>query len=342
MNSIIEIVLIIAVVLIGVAIILLTRKKNEGQQTKAKQTIDKETYDKKMKEVKEAYFALKKAFNELKEKNRLNLLKIEEFKKKITELEEINAILLEKKRILSEQKIKLEKIQEQKDKLFAIAIHDIKNPINTIRGYVELIKSYDLTAREQQEVMDSMMRSSDKLVNIAQDMIEIIQAEEITSSPYNPASIKKIIDDVCKLNSAYVKKKQVNLINKTPVGLPLVEVDQAKIEEAIDNLVNNAIKYGPPGTTIEINAFAEDNEIKVEVSDDGVGLSEEDAQKAFTRGGILSTKPTSDESQTGMGLWIVRQIIEDHNGKVWVKSKLGEGSTFGFSIPLKRELQEDS
>ncbi len=331
MNPTFEIIIIAAGIVTGAIIFVKLARKG----SKPEETIKKEYYDKKMKEVKEAYFALKKAFNELKEKNRLNLLKIEEFRKKIIELEEVNSLLLEKKRILSEQKLKLEKIQEQKDKLFAIAIHDIKNPINTIRGYVELIKSYDLTAKEQQEVLDSVMRSSDKLINIAQDMVEIIQAEEIHTSPYVPTSIKEIIDDVCKLNSAYVKKKQVNLLNKTPMGLPLAEMDGSKIEEAVDNLVNNAIKYGPPGTTIEINTTSDDDSITVEVSDDGVGLSEEDARKAFTQGGILSSKPTSDETQTGMGLWIVKQIIDDHGGKVWVKSKLGKGSTFGFSIPLK-------
>jgi len=335
MNPTLEIIIVFSVIFLGALITFLLSNKSKSKQKE--ETISKEYYDKKMKEVKEAYFALKKAYNELKEKNRLNLLKIEEFRKKIIELEEVNAILLEKKRVLAEQKLKLEKIQEQKDKLFAIAIHDIKNPINTIRGYVELIKSYDLTAREQQEVLDSVMRSSDKLINIAQDMVEIIQAEEIKTSPYSPTSIKKIIDDVCKLNSAYVKKKQVNLINKTPMGLPLVEVDESKIEEAIDNLVNNAIKYGPPGTKIEVKAEADENSVTVEITDDGVGLSEEDTQKAFTRGGILSTQPTSNENQTGMGLWIVKQIIDDHNGKVWVKSKLGEGSTFAFSIPLKHE-----
>lgn len=292
--------------------------------------------NKKIVELENSHLKLKEAYNKLKEEEKNNLSKISEFKHKIVELERVNIELLHRKAELEEKKAALEILQKKKDEMFAIAIHDIKNPINAIRGYIELIKSYDLTAQEQQEIMDSLTSSADKIIRLSHEMTEVINTGDfIPEEDREEFSVKHIIDNVCKVNSAYVKKKSIKLINHVQDNLPKLVWDPDKFEEVVDNLVNNAIKYGPPGTTVDIFAHTENNMLIVEVKDDGVGLSKEDIAKAFTRGGILTPKPMNDEPQSGLGLWLVKLIVEDRGGKVWVDSELGKGSTFAFGIPMR-------
>jgi signal transduction histidine kinase len=118
--------------------------------------------------------------------------------------------------------------------------------------------------------------------------------------------------------------------------LPETEFDPQRMDEVIDNLLSNAIKFTPQGGSIRIKTSKELNNIVLEVSDNGLGLTEEDLQNTFKRGVRLSARPTAGESSSGLGLWIVRKLIEAHKGRVWVKSAIGKGSTFAFSIPMKQ------
>lgn len=253
-------------------------------------------------------------------------------------LEKTNVYLIQQKERLANSKIQLEELQKQKEELFAHAIHDIKNPASAIRSYVELLNSYDLNATEQQEIMSSIMESSQDIVKLSQEMCAIIAKSESTNQlNLENASVKKIIDDVVSHNLAYAKSKKIKLTRKTSEALPEIEVDVEKIEESLDNLINNAIKYGPSDTTVEVTSYRKADWIVVEVRDTGFGLSEEDIKKAFHKGAILSSKPTGVELSSGLGLWLVKQNIEAHKGKVWVESKLGVGSTFAFEIPIKKK-----
>ena len=112
-------------------------------------------------------------------------------------------------------------------------------------------------------------------------------------------------------------------------------MDEVKIQEVIENLINNAIKYGPPESTVEVRTFIKGKALTVEIQDTGVGIPEADLKRAFQKGAVLTPKPTGLEQSSGLGLWIVKRIIEEHSGKVWVNSKIGSGSTFGFELPIE-------
>jgi signal transduction histidine kinase len=105
----------------------------------------------------------------------------------------------------------------------------------------------------------------------------------------------------------------------------------------LDNLISNAIIFSHEKGQIRIRAFKQDSSIVVEVTDNGLGLSEEDIKEAFQRGAKLSAKPTQGESSSGLGLWIVKKLMEAHNGRVWVKSTLGKGSTFSITLPINKQ-----
>ncbi len=231
----------------------------------------------------------------------------------------------------------LEKLQAQKDELFALIIHDIKNPAALIKSLVDLLRSYDLSAVERQEIIDDIAETTSRIVLLSHEVSKILALE--TSKlilDFQPVQVGEILSDVCRRNKIAATKKNITVTLDNPDNLPDVEIDVQKIDEVIDNLVSNALKFTQEGGKVHVAAFLSEQSITIEVSDNGLGLSESDVRNAFQRGSRLSAQPTSGESSTGLGLWIVKKLIDGHNGRVWVKSTLGKGSTFAFSLPLER------
>jgi len=238
---------------------------------------------------------------------------------------------------LESSRDEVEELQKQKDELFAVVIHDIKNPASLIKSLVELLTSYDLTATEQQEIIKDIAQTTSKIVTLSQEVTKILSLESSKIFlNYDLNDLNEVIKDVHQRNHIAAKNKSINLFTDLMTNLPQGEFDFQKIDEVMDNLVSNAIKFTPNGGTVRIKSSKELNNLVVEVSDNGLGLSEDDLQHTFKRGAKLSAQPTAGESSTGLGLWIVKKLVESHNGRVWVKSSIGKGSTFAFSIPLKQ------
>jgi signal transduction histidine kinase len=250
------------------------------------------------------------------------------------ELSSRNKELENKLELLSKSKNDLEELSTQKDELFAIVIHDIKNPAALIKNLVDLLRSYDLTANEQQEIIEDIAETTQRIVQLSQEVTKILSIESsLMNLNIEKTPLKYVIEDVVTRNKVAAANKKMSLFAEIDSNLPDVEIDANKIDEVLDNLISNAIKFTQEGGTIRVKAYKELKDIIVEVSDNGLGLSEDDVAKAFRRGQKLSTKPTGNENSTGMGLWIVKKIIDAHHGKVWIKSALGKGSTFAFTIP---------
>ena len=239
---------------------------------------------------------------------------------------------------LMDSKSELEALQAQKDELFAILIHDIKNPAGIIKSLVELLRSYDLSASDQQSIIDDILSTTKVIVQLSQEVSRVLALE---GGKLNMDFKRSNINGICKsvYNRFKVKstEKNIGLLYDVPDGLPDIKLDDNKIDEVISNLISNAIKFTQKGGSVRLKAQQIDDTIVIEVSDNGLGLSEEDLNSAFKRGAQLSAKPTDGESSTGLGLWIVKKLVEAHNGRVWVRSSLGKGSTFAFSLPLEQK-----
>ncbi|GAB1371999.1 hypothetical protein MASR1M45_20610 [Candidatus Kapaibacterium sp.] len=241
---------------------------------------------------------------------------------------------------LSSHKNELEELQQQKDDLFAVIIHDIKNPAALIKSLVELLTSYDLSATEQQEIINDIANTTGKIVALSQEVSRILALEsnKLTLN-FESCDINQVAQDVFHRNHIAAKNKSITMMSEYDKSLPDVEIDPQRIDEVIDNLISNAIKFTSNNGTVKIKTYKENDDVVVEVSDNGLGLTEDDLKYAFQRGARLSAKPTQGESSTGLGLWIVKKLLDAHNGKVWVRSTTGKGSTFSFSIPIKKSAQ---
>lgn len=238
---------------------------------------------------------------------------------------------------LTKLKSELEELQLQKDELFAVIIHDIKNPAALIKGLVELLTSYDLSAVEQQEIIDDIATTTTRIVALSQEVSRILTLESNKSNlNFETCDLNEVVKDVVHRNHVGAKNKSLNLYSELADQLPSSDMDPQRIDEVLDNLISNAIKFTPKGGTVLVKTRVESNTVVCEVIDNGLGLTEEDLKHAFQRGARLSAQPTQGESSTGLGLWIVKKLLDAHHGKVWVKSTTGKGSTFSFSLPFKQ------
>jgi len=262
--------------------------------------------------------------------------KNKKLKQKVRDLKEAIVHLEEQKKQLEKSESSLKELRIQKEETLAMVAHDIKNPAGTIKNFVNLLESYDLNAQEQQDVLKGLLETSSRILNLADEFSSIVAQEHVDISLKKEISdLNNAVDDIVNSNKVSAERKEISLILKKNNDLPEVKMDQAKIKEVVDNFVNNAIKYSPTNGTINVSTSFDKNFAIVEIKDNGFGLTEEELLKAFEKGTTLSTKPTGGETSSGLGLWIAKRIVEEHDGKVWVSSKKGIGSTFSFKLPVE-------
>ncbi|GAB4135638.1 MAG: hypothetical protein Fur0015_08420 [Ignavibacteriales bacterium] len=332
------IVLSVLIIIFLVVIIILSAKLRQKGNDLPKLSDDEDELRQLNELVASLKLEIEKKNHELKHHKKI----ISELNKTIEKLEDANVNLIEQKESLQAKKIQLEELQKQKNEILAIKFHDIKNPANAIHGLVELLESYDLTATEQQEIMESIVASSANIVELVQSISETFARENFDDEYiFEMSSLQDIVDTVITINSAYAKKKRIRLINNSSKSLPKFKFDPLKIKEVIDNLVNNAIKYSNPDTDVIIQTFMTDNNFYIEVTDNGVGLSEKELPLIFEKGVKLSPKPTGNEKSSGLGMWIVKKIIQAHKGRIEAKSKLGVGTTFTIELPKNIETKKE-
>ena len=320
-----------------------SRTTNGGtSQQKSKKTYERVTTDSGDARSRQDNAQLLETIRQLKDENNVLRMQtdaqknqIEILKKQHAELSEVNNELIAQKERHAASQVQLEILQKQKEDLFAIAIHDLKNPAGAIKGYVDLLQSYDYNAVEQQEIMGHLVSTSSRIVEIAQSISVIIaESENVGSMNMVRSPIKVMIDAVCNRNMVYAQSKGVKVINSSSPDSPPILIDEFKFEEVIENLINNAIKFANEGTIVQVRSYFNSTHVLVEISDNGVGMSKEDVARAFTKGAKLSAKPTAGEPSSGLGLWIVKNIVEGHGGKVNIESKLGAGTKFTIQLPI--------
>lgn len=240
-----------------------------------------------------------------------------------------------KSKELIESESRLRIMNETKNKFFSIISHDLRNPFNTILGFCELIESqlkekqYDALEGYISLIHDSAKKALDLLV----DLLEWSRMHTVglNHSPQN-FNLVDLIDNEIELARISAKHKSIQIDKDTPDKIEII-ADKTMISIVIRNFISNAIKFTHPHGRIIISAEENNNSIICSVSDNGVGIKKEIAEKLFNPDTNLSTKGTNNESGTGLGLLLCKEFIDKHNGSIRVESEPGKGSKFSFSIP---------
>ncbi|MBI4201538.1 MAG: GAF domain-containing protein [Chloroflexi bacterium] len=226
-------------------------------------------------------------------------------------------------------------LQRRRDEFVAIASHELRTPMTTILGFSELLLSREPPLETRREWLQFIHRDIQRLAFIVEDLLNIsrIQSGRMKVD-LAPVLLSKVMEPLAVV-WAGARKHSIHV--DVPPDMPIVMADQAKLAQVIANLVDNAIKYSPQGGSIHISACfnLEEGTVTVSVEDQGIGIAEEDQEDLFTIFHRINRPETQGIRGTGLGLYIVKELVELMHGKIWVQSTLGKGSTFSFSLPLQ-------
>ncbi|MEA3293159.1 MAG: ATP-binding protein [Patescibacteria group bacterium] len=232
-------------------------------------------------------------------------------------------------------------MNKMKSEFVSISAHQLRTPLSIIKWGLSMLNE-KIEQKEQKELIGKIFKTNERMIRLVNDLLNIARIEE-GRYIYNPVftDIRKIIASVLDFYSGEIEKRKVKVnFHKITGNFPGVKVDEEKIELALQNLLGNAIKYSKEGGIIEVVLKRLDKDIEVSIKDNGIGISDDQKERVFTkffRGANALSKETEG---TGLGLFIAKNIINAHDGKIWFESKKGEGSTFYFTLPIEEDVTE--
>ena len=257
-------------------------------------------------------------------------------------VKERTAEIVEKNKRLEQQKEELVKVNDVKNKFFNIIAHDLKNPVSSMVQLIDLAyESFDRLSQEQhKEIISSASVSANSTLQLLEDLLiwARTQTGKITYH-FEKINMYELVKDEINylLQQALVKQITIknNLLRNTSVY-----ADISSLKTVFRNLISNAIKFTQKGGTIKIGCHISENNLIVYVKDNGIGMSGPTLEKLFVLSEKQSIDGTMGEKGTGLGLNLCEEFITKNGGKIWVESKLNEGSTFYFTIPLYENGKE--
>ena len=242
-------------------------------------------------------------------------------------------------RRLAAQWARLRQANSFKSEILGTVAHDLKNPLGVILGRTEILKELianagmldDNAAAQIAHIRDAANRLTEMVDDLVADAMA--DALDITIRR-EQVNISELVQEVAETNRPLATRKEQTIAVSAPSN-HVAMCDSDRIREAIDNLISNAVKYSPFGGAIDIMVTQEDDNIVVGIRDQGAGLSPEDISRLFGRFQRLSAKPTAGETSTGLGLSIVKRIVDLHGGRITVESAGdAKGATFKMQLPM--------
>ena len=228
------------------------------------------------------------------------------------------------------------RIDTLKDQFMNIAAHELKTPLIPIIGYADMLLKDKKVPQEAKDKLRIVLQAAQRERKLVDDVLDISKLESgAMKFVMADTDILGVINDIVSDFESLAKEKKIELIADAPAKLPIVSCDQKRLQQVLDNLVSNAFKFTDKGS-ITISAKQDSGNIVLSVKDTGIGIDKKHFSKLFTKFYQIDTGETRRASGTGLGLAICEEIVEAHNGKIWVESNMGKGSTFSFTLPIKR------
>ncbi|HEY3998094.1 MAG TPA: GAF domain-containing sensor histidine kinase [Candidatus Xenobia bacterium] len=264
------------------------------------------------------------------------------------------AICLENARLFSEvqeatrrhmeEELRLRELETRKDVLsafVAIASHDLKNPLTVIKGGLQILERLEIPPIGQ-ELLVHMERSAQRAIRLVQTYLDALSLEEGQKLDLRskPVVLAELVDREIETVAARLpddRRSRFTFDNQMPRDLR-VEADEGRLEQIVGNLIDNAVKYSPEGGVIQVRART-NGEAVVEIQDHGLGIDDEARQRLFQR--FVRVGKAKNILGSGLGLWIVRRLVELQGGTIEVDSVPGQGSTFRFTLPLPKPVSDE-
>jgi hypothetical protein len=240
--------------------------------------------------------------------------------------------IVEKSRLYQQ----LIKLNQMKDRFLGIAAHDLRSPIAIIMNYVEyLLEGHPGNITESQDnILKKLYKVSEKMLNLVNELLDVnaIEAGRLELK-MDTVDLTRYLQECYEENLVLSKTKSIELVLDLEKELPLIVMDPHRIDQVMNNLITNAIKFSYPNTTITLHARVQDQDVAISVQDQGQGIPAQEVDTLFTEFGKTSVRSTAGEKSTGLGLAIAKRIVALHGGRIWAESKVGVGSIFTFTLP---------
>lgn len=239
---------------------------------------------------------------------------------------------------LSDSNNKLSELNSMKDKILSIIGHDLKNPINAIMGFSEILKTKrgQLDQEKHDEFVDYIFRSSHKTFQLLESLLNWARSQN-EHSKFEPMTVKidPLLRETTLLLREQASKKDIIISLESYDDDGLVYCDSRMIKTVLRNLISNAIKFTRPKGNVTLCYSAKENPgyITIQVEDTGIGISEAQMTKLFSIEKTISSDGTVGEAGTGLGLVLCKEFVEKNQGEIWIESKVGIGTKFSFTIP---------
>lgn len=236
-------------------------------------------------------------------------------------------------------------VEQMRTEFVANVSHELRTPLAAILGYVETL--VDVTPEEPEgnlphrRFIGVIHQHALRLNALIEDLLVLSRIESRgLQMKIEPIDLSAALDQAITTLSPTAEKKDVTLLNALPPFLPDVKADQSSLERVLINLIDNGIKYSEDGSEVQITAREQSGEVIVIVRDQGVGIPPEDQKRIFERFYRVDKARSRQAGGTGLGLSIVKHLVRVLGGQIWVDSEPGKGSTFSFSLPVARGVEE--
>ena len=241
-----------------------------------------------------------------------------------------------------------EKIDQAKTEFVSLASHQLQTPLTAIRWFLEILLNKEKLTEKQREYVKNAMISNQRMINLVEDFLNVSRLEAGSISVYSKeGDFVEFIEGIIREAKVIAIKKKQKIIFNTSSKKILGEFDSNLISQIISNLISNAMHYSDKGSIIRVSIEKAEEHIQIKVADKGIGISEEDQKKLFTK--FFRTKKSSQVSTSGsgLGLYIVKKILDAYKGSIQCESNQGKGTVFSILLPIngpvikgKRELLE--
>ncbi len=235
----------------------------------------------------------------------------------------------------------LKELDRMKTEFVSMVSHELRTPLTSIKGYVSMLREGELgeMTTEQQEFLDVALMNADRLMGLINDLLDISRIESgrlrLSLSEFDFGDVIKAVRSEMR---AMGDTKRINTVVESSAEPVRVRADRDRVVQILSNLLSNAYKYSPEGTSVTIRTDVERRFVRIRVVDNGMGLSQQDQAKLFTKFFRAEAAKQRGISGTGLGLSIARQLVEMQGGEMSVVSEIGRGSTFAFTLPLAAAL----
>lgn len=259
------------------------------------------------------------------------------FENAYSQHQELEKKVISRTRELSNAFDEIKAVSKRKSDFVSAVSHELRTPLTSIKGYASILLS-EKSGPLPQEIKDRMgkiNKHSDELVHMVNDLLDIARIESGKfEMKLEPVDLKETALGIIDLLGPQIKEKGALASCEFPPRVPAVSADKTQISRVFINIMSNALKFVPEKAgAVKISARESGDFVQVNISDNGIGLSEEDARRIFEEFYRVDNLINQKVKGTGLGLTLVKNIIQAHNGKIWVESKLSQGSTFSFTLP---------